>query len=73
MIVSNKLHDILPKLSDKLLTFCNARKENTGLKRLHVDHSHLTNSSLLKKEESPVCVACNGAVTVKRISIECAD
>ena len=27
IIVSNKLHDILPKLSDKLLTFCNIKKK----------------------------------------------
>ena len=29
--VSSKLHDILPKLSDKLLTVCNTRKEDTVL------------------------------------------
>ena len=29
-IVSNKLHDILPKLSDKLLTFCNTREEDSS-------------------------------------------
>ena len=33
IIVSNKLHDILPKLSDKLLTFCNTRKEDTVLNK----------------------------------------
>ena len=31
IIVSNKLHDILPKLSDKLLTFCDTRKEDKVL------------------------------------------
>ena len=30
IIVSNKLHDILPKLSDKLLTFCNTRTEDSS-------------------------------------------
>ena len=34
IIVSNKLHDILPKLLDKVLTFCNTRKEVTVLNRL---------------------------------------
>ena len=29
VIVSNKLHEILPKLSDKLLPFCETRKEDT--------------------------------------------
>ena len=34
IIVSRKLHAILPKLSNKLLTFCNTRKEVTVLNRL---------------------------------------
>ena len=42
--VSNKLHDILSKLSDKLLKFCNIRKEDTILNRLHTGHFYLTNS-----------------------------
>ena len=28
VLVSNKFHEILPKLPDKLLSFCNTRKEN---------------------------------------------
>ena len=38
-LVSNKFHKILPKLPDKLLSFCNTRKENTVLNRLHIGHS----------------------------------
>ena len=68
-----KLHDILPKLSDKLLTFCNTRKEDTVLNRLHIGHSYFTHSFLLKREEPRVCVACNTSITVKHILIECAD
>ena len=73
MIVSNKLHDILRKLSDKLLTFCNTRKEDTVLNRLHIGHSYFTHSFLLKKGEPPVCVASNAAITDKHILIKCAD
>ena len=47
IIASNKLHGILPKLSDKLLTFCNTRKEDTVLNRLHIGHSFFTHSFLL--------------------------
>ena len=72
IIVSNKLHDILPKLSDKLLTFCNTRKEDTVLNRMHIGHSYFMYSFLLEKEEPPVCVACNTTITVKHILIECA-
>ena len=69
----NKLHVMLSKLSDKLLTFCNTRKEDTVLNRLHIGHSYFTHSFLLKKEEPPVCVTCNTNTTVKHILIECAD
>ena len=52
MIISNKLHDILPKLSEKLFTFCNTRKEDTVLNRLHIGHSYFTHSFLLKKRRT---------------------
>ena len=72
-MVSNEFHEILPKLPNKLLSFCNARKENTVLNRLYIGHSYLSHSFILRKEEAPVCVACNTVITVKHILIECAD
>ena len=72
-MISNKFHEILPKLPDKLLYFCNTRKENTVLNRLHIGHSYLTHSFILRKEEAFVCVARNVVLTVKHILIECAD
>ena len=72
-LVSNKFHEILPKLRDKLLSFWNTRKENTVLNRLHIGHSYLTHFFNLRKEEAPVCVACNVVLTIKHIFIECAD
>ena len=69
----NKFHEILPKLPDKLLPFCNTRKEDTVSNRLNIGHSYLTHSFILRKEEAPVCVACNAVITVKHILIECAD
>ena len=73
VLVSKKFHEILPKLPDKPLSFCNTGKENTVLDRLHVGHSYLTHSFILRKEEAPVCVACNAVITVKHILVECAD
>ena len=73
VLVSNKFHKILPKLPNKLLSFCNTRKESTVLNRLHIGHSHLTHSFILRKEQAPVCVARNVVLTVKHILIECAD
>ena len=73
VLVCNKFHEILPKLPDKLLSFCNTRKENTVLSRLHFGHSCFTHSFILRKEEAPVCVASNAVITVQHILIECAD
>ena len=72
-MVSNKFREILPKLPNKLLSFCDTRKENTVLSRLHIGHSYLTHSFILRREEAPVCVACYAVITVKHILIECAD
>ena len=72
-LVSNKFHDILPRLSGKLLSFCNTRKENTVLNRLHIGHSHLTHSFILRKQQDPVCVMCNTVLTIKHILSECAE
>ena len=55
----------------QLLSFCNTRKENTVLNRLHIDHFYLTHSFILRNEEAPVCIACNAVITVKQILIEC--
>ena len=51
VIVTNKLHEILPTLSDKLLSFCKTRKEDTLLNVLHIGHSYLTHSCLLEKKK----------------------
>ena len=51
----------------------NTRKENTVSNRLHIGHSYLTHSFILRKEEAPVCVACDVVLTVKHTLIECAD
>ena len=71
-LASNKFHEILPKLADKLLSFCNTRKENTVLNRLHVGHSYLTFLYFEKGRGS--CLRrmwC--CYTVKHSLIECAD
>ena len=47
--------------------------KKTLLNRLHIGHSYLTHSFILRKEEAPVCVACGVVLTVKHILIECAD
>ena len=48
-------------------------KQTLVFNRLHFGHSCLTHSFILRKEEAPVCVACNAVITIKHILIECAD
>ena len=54
ILVSNKFHEILPKLPDKLTSFCSVGGKNTVLNRLHIGHSYLTQSFIFRKEEVPV-------------------
>ena len=46
---------------------------STVLNRLHIGHSYLTQSFILRREEAPVCIACGAVTTVKHILIEYAD
>ena len=69
-MTSNNFHESLPRLSGKLLSFCNTLKKNIVLNILHIGHSYLTHSFILRKEEAPVCVPCNTALTIKHILIE---
>ena len=51
VIVSNKLHEILPKLSDKLISFVRQGKK-TVLSRLHIGYFYLTDFFVLKKKKT---------------------
>ena len=71
--VVNVLHELPMHSFDKLLSFCNTRKEDTVLNSFYIGHSYLTHSCILRKEEAPVCAACNAVITDKLFIIECAD
>ena len=68
-LASNTFYEILPRLSGKLSSFCNTRKKKAVLNRLHVGHSYLTHSFILRKEEAPVCIACNTILTINHTYI----
>ena len=68
-MISNNFHESLPRLSGKLLSVCNTRKENTVLNGLHIGYSYLTHEFISRKEAAPVCVA----LTIKHILTECTD
>ena len=48
------------------------RKE-TVMARLHIGHSFITHSFLLKGEEPPVCIGCDQHLTIEYILLTCSD
>ena len=63
----NKLHKIFPDLIQGIICPRTNRKEKIGLARLHIDHSFITHSFLLKGEEPPMGVECDEFLTIKYI------
>ena len=49
------------------------RKEETVMARLHIGHSFLTQSFLLKGEEPPLCIGCDKRLTIVHILLTCSD
>ena len=49
------------------------RKEETVMARLHIGHSFITHSYLLKGEEPPMCIGCDKRLTVEHILLTCSD
>ena len=40
---------------------------------LHIGHSFITHSFLLKGEEPPVCIGCDQHLTIEHILLTCSD
>lgn len=70
---ANKLFKFMPKLDEPLPTILTNRKEQTFISRIHIGHSHLTHSFLLRDEEPPWCYACDQLLTIYHLLFECAD
>ena len=67
----NKLFETCPQLCDPLPNFCQSRKEESVLCRLHTGHSYLTHSFLLKGRPPPWCEACDCQKTMKHLLAFC--
>ena len=64
----NKLWVIQPDRSDPLPMVFTSRREETVLTRLHIGHSYLTHSFLLKEEEEkPVCIGSDEDLAIEHI------
>ena len=65
---------IQPDRSDHLPNISSNRREESVLSRLHIGHSYLTHSFLLKEEEEkPVCIGCDENLTIEHILLHCWD
>ena len=63
----NKLYKIFPGLKECISCPRKNRKEETVMARLHIGHSFLTQSFLLKGEEPPMCIGCDKRLTIEHI------
>ena len=68
----NKLYKRFPVLKECICPRTN-RKEETVMAHLHIGHSFLTHSFLLKGEEPPVCIRCDKCLTIEHILLSCSD
>ena len=59
-----KLYQIFPILKECIVCLRRNRKEEA---RLHIGHSFITHSFLLKGEELPMCIGCDKRLTVEHI------
>ena len=69
----NNLYKIFPVLKECISCPRKNRKEETVMVRLHIGHSFLTHSFLLKGEEPPVCIGCDKRLTIEHILLTCSD
>ena len=63
----NKLHKIFPVLKKCVVCPLTNRKEETVIAQLHIGHSFITHSFLLKGEELPMCIGCDELLTIEHI------
>ena len=67
----NKLHQVFPDLKECIVYPWTNKKENTVIAQLHIGHSFITHSFLLKGEELPMCIGCDEHLTIEHILLNC--
>ena len=70
---SQKINYIRYSLYEKNVCPRTNRKEETVMARLHIGHSFLTHSFLLRGEEPPMCIGCDKRLTIEHILLTCSD
>ena len=67
--IGNKLHAIQPTLGKWKGCSTKSTREET----IHIGHSCLTHSYLLRREDPPECIPCQCPLTIKHILVESLD
>ena len=70
---SRKINYIFPVLKECIVCPRTNRKEETMMAQLHIGHSFITHSFLLKDEETPMCIGCDQHLTIEHILLTCSD
>ena len=63
----NKWHKVVPNPTHTNTT------EMTVITRLHIGHSFITHSFLLKGEQLSMCIGCDERLTIEHILLNCSD
>ena len=69
--INNKLFQIKPTVGEWRPAFRKSRMEQVIISRLHIGHTKLTHSFILKQEQPPQCLTCQMPYTIKHILIKC--
>ena len=63
----NKTHKFSPKINKFLTSYCSNQREEMVLSRLHIGHSYMTHSFLLKEEDPPFWIWCNELLSLEHM------
>ena len=69
----NKLLEIKSILREWKQNFRKSQREEVISSRLHIGHTRITHSYMLKEEQYPMCHVCQTAYTIKHVLIEYID
>ena len=67
----NKLFQIQPTLGKWKPAFGKSRENKSLNPALHICHTRLTHSFILKQDQNPECLTCQMPCTIKHVPIEC--
>ena len=72
LLVNNKKYKKIREfVSPWLSSFNGNRKVEVILTRLRIGHTHLTHKYILEGNSAPVCVHCDGLLSVEHILVHC--